>query len=110
MSNHPHRSTTVEEHFFHKRGVLFVQRSDRIYKPVQALTCFVRPIDGVYYASYAECDVRDQFNRSRGRTVARRKWFAGKREVVASPTYEAAFSTYGDAFADDSEDAHLFIG
>lgn len=107
----PHRSTEVEEHFFHRRGLMLVSDKKQYEgRRVEAVTAFVRPVDGVYYASYAECDSRDQFNRRRGRTVARRKWFAGKREEVASPTFEAAFRTWQDLLEQDAEDAHLFIG
>lgn len=83
---HPTRSTDREadERFFHFKDVDLELPNGRIIRNV---TCFTRKdkTDGKYYASFAECDDRDQFCKRTGRTVARRKWFRSpsKRLVVA---------------------------
>ncbi len=72
----PTRSTDREadERFYHFKDVDLELENGRA---VGNVTCFVRfdKKDGKYYASFAECDMRDQFNKRTGRTVARRKWF-----------------------------------
>lgn len=81
----PHRSTNREanERFVHFQphspGHGFGINEDR---NISHVTAFIRTKDGVDYVSFAECDARDQFNRRRGRTIARRKWFDGKRVVL----------------------------
>lgn len=88
MNKHPHKSTTTPERFFHKRNV-FEEIQGRM---VAHLTVFMRQDkDGKWYASRAECDVRDQFCRHAGRVIARRKWFQGKKREVPEPTYEHAY-------------------
>ena len=83
---HPTRSPDREadERFFHFKNVDLELDNGR---SVGNVTCFVRKDkkDGQYYASFAECDMRDQFNKRTGRTVARRKWFRNpeKRMVIS---------------------------
>lgn len=79
--NHPTRSTKREanERFVHLRSVNLGTANGRT---ISNITAFVRTADGVEYVSFAECDSRDQFDRRAGRTVARRKWFAGKKVVL----------------------------
>lgn len=78
----PHRSTTTFERYYHMRDLdVTYDNRDRV---VTDATFFVRQDkDGKYYLSVAECDSRDQFCRKRGRTIARRKWFQGRRIPIA---------------------------
>lgn len=73
---HPTRSTDREadERYYHFKDVDLEMDNGRI---VRNVTAFIRKdkTDSAYYASFAECDDRDQFCRRVGRTVARRKWF-----------------------------------
>lgn len=88
--NHPTRSTNREadERFFHL-NVGDVEANGDTGRVVSRVTAFSRVKDGVTYVSFAECDVRDQFDRRVGRNVARRKWFAGKRyKTSTKPGYE----------------------
>lgn len=96
MNKHPYKSTKVAEKYFHLKlpdGKGFLpSNSERV---VQAVTGFARQMpDGSWMASFAECDSRDQFCRSTGRNVARRKWFHGKRIAVADSSYEAVMGRY----------------
>lgn len=100
---HPTRSTNrdADERFFHFRNVNVVYDNGR---EVRDVTAFIRRLpDGTYAAAFAECDVRDAFCRTRGRTVARRKWFAGKRDHTFAdrPTYEQLLAAWtgGEATA-----------
>lgn len=91
---HKHISTTTPERYFHIRSFAVAGKPSNP-RGVQAITAFARQDkDGKWYISQAECDYRDQFCRKTGRTVARRKWFAGKRtESPVEPTYESVFGT-----------------
>jgi hypothetical protein len=96
---HPTRSTNrdADERFFHFRNVNMAYENGRTVRDV---TAFIRRLpDGTYAAAYAECDERDAFCRTRGRTVARRKWFAGKRTATFAerPSYEELLRTWTGA-------------
>lgn len=97
-NNHPTRSTNRErdERFFHLRNVNVHYDDGRCVRDVTAFTR--RAEDGTTYVSFAECDERDQFNRKRGRTVARRKWFSGKRYAMPivgeKPSYDLVLNAY----------------
>lgn len=101
---HPHKSTTTPELYFHKtwkNEVLNIPTGNSEgERSIQAVTAFARKVGEDWYVSYAECDWRDQFCKATGRTVARRKWFAGKKDkleidiVSDRPTYEGVFETY----------------
>jgi hypothetical protein len=86
---HPHKSTTNREAFFHIRD-----ENDCMFA-----TVFFREeqkTDGTkqWEASASLCHENDQFSREVGRNVARRKYFQGDRvDAVldgAVPTYEDA--------------------
>jgi hypothetical protein len=115
-TKHPHRSTKVKETYHHARNVSVLVFGDKPgdTRVVDNATAFIRPDkSGQLYASFAECDSRDQFNRKVGRTVARRKWFAGNRVAVAGddfPTVFASWRFYQSGLDEDANDSHLFIG
>lgn len=69
----------ADERFFHFKNVDQPFENGRV---VGNVTCFTRrdKVSGQAYASFAECDERDQFNKRTGRTVARRKWFAAPQK------------------------------
>lgn len=98
-NKHPTRSTDREadERFFHFKNVDQPFENGRV---VGNVTCFTRrdKVTGKAYASFAECDERDQFNKRTGRTVARRKWFSSpeKRMEVddANLNYEKLFGLW----------------
>lgn len=98
--SHPHRSTTVPEFFFHMRDARIPRRNGRT---VSDVTAFVRRgPDGQLYATFAECDSRDQFDREVGRRTARRKWFTSESTPMIvkpdairnAPRYEDVFAAY----------------
>lgn len=106
---YPTRSTDrdANERFVHLRpmnpGHGFGTNMDR---DISHVTAFIRNDNGVDYVSFAECDARDQFTRKRGRTIARRKWFSGKKYLlIDSPiwTGEGGMSLYDRAFDTWSE-------
>lgn len=66
----------ANERFVHLRNVNLVLPNKRTVKHV---TAFIRTNEGADFVSFAENDARDQFCKRTGRTVARRKWFVGKR-------------------------------
>ena len=83
---HPTRSTDREadERFYHFQNVDLELENGR---SVGNVTCFVR-FDkklGSHFASFAECDMRDQFNKRTGRVVARRKWFRSPEKRMSIP-------------------------
>lgn len=86
-----HISTTTPERYFHIRH-FGVSGKPTDPRGIQAVTFFARQDkEGNWLISHAECDYRDQFCRKTGRTVARRKWFAGKRIACeVEPTFDAA--------------------
>ena len=90
----PHKSTTTLEVFHHNRNPLDRVRSIDPLRIITAETYFVRLApDGKLYAAVAECSVLDQFSRKAGRSIARRKWFQGKRWEVTSPKFEDVIKT-----------------
>jgi hypothetical protein len=113
---HPHRSTKVKETYHHLRDVSVLVFGDKpgATRVVTSATAFIRPDkNGQLYASFAECDSRDQFNRKVGRNVARRKWFAGSKVAVNGDDYPTVFASwrlYQPGLDEDANDAHLFIG
>jgi hypothetical protein len=99
--NRPTRSTNRDrdERFFHikprNEGEVWVLNDGQ--RTISRITAFTRKDkDGKVYASYAECDERDQFCKRVGRTVARRKWFAGKRIELdpAGVNYETLLAKF----------------
>lgn len=96
INEHPHRSPDkdADEQFYHLRDVNQTYTNGRT---VAHATAFVRKgADGLYAVAIAECDERDQFDRRRGRTVARRKWFQGKvlGRFTDRPDYAAVRAAY----------------
>ena len=66
--DHPHKSTTHEEKFFH------FQTPESPY--LKAITVFARKeSDGLWYSTPAFCVRGDEFNRKLGRTISRRRYF-----------------------------------
>ena len=85
--SHPTRSTTTPEYFFHFKMPASQERPRRT---ISHVTAFVRQAkDGKLYVSFAECDSRDTFTRSRGRSVARRKWFANQHREITGHDYDS---------------------
>jgi len=87
---HPNRSTTHEERYYHvdTDGTVFFRKED----------------DGVWYASVVIRDGRDPFVRSRGRTLARRKYFTQPHKRIALlpsqiPEYGTAEAIVDSAWA-----------
>lgn len=80
---HPHKSTTHEEQFFHVE---------------QEGTVFFRKEHGMWSATVAYRNPKDNFCRRTGRNVARRKWFSDGPHAVADssdkPTYEDAVEVF----------------
>ncbi len=77
MSNnqHPHRSTEFRERFHH-----FRLSSERFSNA----TVFAReeiPLSNVWRFSVAFCSNKDRFDRTVGRSIARRKYFQKNRPV-----------------------------
>ncbi len=84
----PHKSTTHDERFYHIRnkrnlicGTVFFRKED----------------DGTWNASVALRSPMDAPNKRTGRTVARRKYFAGKNVTVETADYEVAQAVYNHA-------------
>lgn len=93
----PHRSTTVEERFYHQRFNTPRVSGDG-KREISHVTAFARPDkEGNWAVSYAECDHRDQFSRRQGRSIARRKYFQGKKFRLDSPTYDDVLKPYIDS-------------
>lgn len=67
MPNHPYKSTTHKEKFFH-----FTDIPNTDYR---AFTVFCREEHGRWESSVAICSIDDQFQRRIGRQVARRRFF-----------------------------------
>lgn len=85
--------TSKPERYHHFRDADVEHDNGRVAAHV---TAFVREgDDGQMYASFAECDSRDQFNRKRGRTIARRKWFQKNYTPVNSTKFEEVFCAGG---------------
>lgn len=92
----PHKSTTHEERFFHFHF-------DTSEAPaLRAITIFARKEnDGVWYVTPAFCVREDEFDRKRGRTVSRRRYFNDKEFRVpltedlvnrdGNPTFETLY-------------------
>lgn len=102
-TTHSHRSTKpgTDEMFFHLRNVDVEYPNGRF---VEDVTAFIRrDKDGQSYVSFAERDIRDQFCRSRGRTVSRRKWFQNKRVKLddRGRNYETVLAKYYEAVGAD---------
>ena len=74
-------STTTPERFYH------VNTSDG-----RRATVFFRQREDGWLASAAVVSAPDIFCRKRGRSIARRKWFAGKNVTTAEPSYDEAVS------------------
>lgn len=90
------RRTTKPERYHHLRDIELQYQNGR---EVAHVTAFIREDnEGKLCASFAECDARDQFDRKRGRVVARRKWFNNDRVPVASANFSDVFTAggYGD--------------
>jgi len=79
---HPHKSTTHEEKFFHLRD--YNGYDDHA-------TVFMRKEGESWYGSAALCHEKDNFCRKVGRSVARRKYFLGKKFDVSEPTLDGAY-------------------
>lgn len=91
-----YKSTKADERFFHmsfRPGEMQVGPENKP-RELKAVTGFARQIDGVWYASVAECDARDQFCRKQGRSTARRKFFLGKRKQISEPTHAQVLRRY----------------
>lgn len=76
-----HLSSTTPERFYH------VHTSDG-----RRATVFFRQQDESWTAAAAVVSTPDNFCRKRGRSIARRKWFAGKNVTTAEPSYDEAVS------------------
>lgn len=89
----PHKSTTHEEMYFHIKEQSFLDG-----RLVQAATVFARKEDnGYWYCSVARCSLGDQFSRTVGRNVARRRYFQtgrGSYMCDEKPTFEQARLEY----------------
>lgn len=90
--NHPHKSTTHKERYFH------FQISN--HPKVRAATVFARHDGTSWRYAAAFCSIRDTFEKRVGRITARRKYFQGGGTMCANmrgfmwasiqdPTYEA---------------------
>jgi hypothetical protein len=66
---HQYKSTTHDERFIHFTKLPEGGR-------FKAVTVFCRKEEGVWFYSFAFCVMADQFCRSMGRKIARRKFFA----------------------------------
>lgn len=71
----PHKSTTHKEHYAHIREPFFDEADCELPK-WQGGTVFARLEDNVWYATAALCVRQDQFDRHKGRTIARRRYFS----------------------------------
>lgn len=82
------KSTTHEEQYYHVR----IPDYDLVKgKWISGGTVFFRKEKTGWVASVARCSVYDQFNRKKGRNVARRRYFLkGGKYVEGVPTYELA--------------------
>jgi hypothetical protein len=82
---HPHKSTTHKERFFHFTD---------LPGPFFAKTVFVREEPEGWFAAVAKCVQADKnhFNRKRGRTLSRRRYFQERNKVLflglQEPSYE----------------------
>lgn len=78
-----HLSTTHQERFYHLNadGALGYQRH----------TVFFRLEGDGWHVSASHCMNGDNFSRAKGRTIARRRYFAGKRvSITEDPSFEIA--------------------
>lgn len=76
---HPHKSTTHEEQYFHVE---------------QEGTVFFRKENGIWAATVAFRNPKDNFCRRTGRNIARRKWFGQGPHVIGDNSEKV---TYEDA-------------
>ena len=101
--NHPHKSTTHEELYFHVRE----PHTDKKGKRYRAATVFARKIlatdwePSFWITCVARCSETDNFDRAVGRNIARKRWFndpiLGNNYFAQSetkPTYEDAKNLY----------------
>ena len=82
----PHKSTTHEEQFFHVN---------------QRATVFFRKEGEWWCYSMSLCNPKDQFVKKIGRSLSRRKYFQGYRNVVhGKPSYALAEALVYDVITD----------
>lgn len=74
--SHPFRSTTHEERFYHLKG------ENDYWRVKRNVTLFARKENGMWHGCIAICHTNDAFCRRRGRTVARRKYFAEPKKTA----------------------------
>lgn len=93
--SHPHKSTTHEEKYFHIRD-----RDDGGSDG----TVFFRKEGEQWYGSAALCHEKDNFCRRTGRSIARRKYFQGKKFEVEVPdtdtAYEVMYAAMGNMYGE----------
>ena len=93
---HPHKSTTHEEQFFHVN---------------QEGTVFFRKEHGIWTATVAFRNPKDNFCRRTGRNVARRKWFGNGPYVIGDNsekvTYEDAVEVFNILKPNHKETAYV---
>lgn len=94
-----HKSTEVPELYFHIREAHTAQNG----KEFKAATVFARhEADVGWIMTIARCSKEDNFSRSQGRNISRRKWFKEMRKPVPAdisvltqkPRYEHAEDFY----------------
>lgn len=93
---HPHKSTTHEEQYFHVE---------------QDGTVFFRKENGIWAATVAFRNPKDNFCRRTGRNIARRKWFGQGPHVIGDNsekvTYEDAVEVFNILKPAHKEIAHV---
>lgn len=99
MKEHKSTKPGVEEMYFHIRE----GHVDKKAKAYQAATVFARQEAGRsgWHLSVARCSVGDQFSRSVGRNVSRKRYFRTRDTtkvydavLTQKPTYEDAVAVY----------------
>jgi len=104
----PYKSTKegVEEHYFHIRVPVEVDGEVVSHKSVGTVFMRREHPDAPMFASVARVSKGDNFSRSQGRSIARRKWFDGieaedieseaRIAAVLTPTFEEAERIFHD--------------
>ena len=80
---HPHKSTTHEEQFFHVE---------------QQGTVFFRKEHGIWTATVAYRNPKDNFCRRTGRNIARRKWFGKGPHVMGDHSEKVSYEDAVEVF------------
>lgn len=84
-----HKSTTHEEMYYHIREAFKFDGKD-----MQGGTVFFRKDNGKWFYSVARCSANDNWQKRKGRTVARRRFFTtglvGGLMDSDKPSYEIA--------------------